>query len=433
MKIAYGKIGRSFNLDRANMSTLGGDVDVLNELERLAHMFPNDEIVIVSRNTGEHPQAVGLPQNIVNVWHDADNVRQEMLRHKRVIDKMNVQREYTRPHFLNADAIVMWVGQHGTSNVPIPNVGTDWDDNVLTNPQDSFLNYVGFITLGINEWRDAVDGQREEAWLLPDVRNYFKGRDLKWPLREPMLAQYDKDHQAKFERWLDPRSPEELGFDAVWEHSVWVTTVQQRYAGVELAAITNPAVQSMPSLDGRVPFGMLINENAKDRKPTRLDVLTEWVVLPGIPMANVHGTWSERSLRMLGVDIQPLPHAEAMHAMGTWRSTFTTPASGSGWATAKPWEAFLMGTVCFFHPKYDEQDHILGQLQEDEKPLYDWLRVKTPDDLKKRVAAVASNDDTYLWLATTQRRFLERVFTQDTLGNTLRDRILQQSKVQMHD
>jgi len=185
----------------------------------------------------------------------------------------------------------------------------------------------------------------------------------------------------------------------------------------------------MPDLDGRVPFGLLINENAKDRKPTRLDVLTEWVVLPGLPMDHVHGTWSEKSLRMLGTDIQPLPHAEAMGAMGTWRSTFTTPASGSGWATAKPWEAFLMGTVCFFHPKYDEQDHILRQLQNEEVHLYDWLRVKTPDDLKKRVEAVARDDDTYLWLATMQRRFLERVFREDRLGFTLRDRILEQGKV----
>lgn len=429
MKIAYGKIGRSFNLDRANMSTLGGDVDVLNELERLALMFPDDEIVIVSRNTGENPQAVGLPANITNIWHDAENVREEMLRHKSVLDKLHVQREYSRPFFLEADAIVMWVGQHGTSNYPIPVVGSDWDDHDLTKPQDSFLNYVGFITLGINEWRDEVDGQREEVWLLPDVRNYFKGRDLKWPLRLPMLAQYDKDHQAKFERWLDPRSPDELGFDAEWENSLWVSTVRQRYAGVELAAITDPALQPMPDLDGRVPFGLLINENAKDRKPTRLDVLTEWVVLPGLPMDHVHGTWSEKSLRMLGTDIQPLPHAEAMGAMGTWRSTFTTPASGSGWATAKPWEAFLMGTVCFFHPKYDEQDHILRQLQNEEVHLYDWLRVKTPDDLKKRVEAVARDDDTYLWLATMQRRFLERVFREDRLGFTLRDRILEQGKV----
>ena len=88
-----------------------------------------------------------------------------------------------------------------------------------------------------------------------------------------------------------------------------------------------------------------------------------------------------------------------------------------------------MGTVCFFHPKYDEQDHILRQLQNEEIPLYDWLRVKTPDDLKKRVEAVARNDDTYLWLATMQRRFLERVFAEDRLGRTLRDRILEQSKV----
>lgn len=429
-RILYGKIGRSFNLDRRNMSTLGGDVDVLNLLERLARMFPDDEVVVVSRNTGEDPSAVGLPANVRNVWSgpQAESLREEMLRHKKVIDKMHLSYDYVREEFARADAVVMWVGQHGTSNIPIPNVGTNWDEGVLTKPQDSFLNYVGFLHMGINAWRDAVDGQREEVWLLPDVRNYFKGRDLKWPLRLPMLAQYEKEHQAKFERWRDPRDPGPLGFDAEWEHSVWVTRVRQAYASVELAAITDPREYAMPSLEGRVPFGMLVNENAKERKPTRLDILCEWV-MPHFADADLHGTWSEQSLKILGRDITPLPHHEAMQAMSRWRTTFTTPASGSGWATAKPWEAFLNGTVCFFHPQYDDQDHILKQLVDEERPLYDWLRVKTPDDLRKRVHAVASSDDTYAWLATMQRRFLERVFLEDRLGHTLRERVSAQATV----
>lgn len=426
MKILYGKIGRSFNLNPGNLSTLGGDIDVLHQLKRLAVQHPDDEIIIVSRNTGENPQDVGLPANITNVWHNAGHVRDEMQRHKDVIDKMWVQEEYTRPFFDEADAIIMWVGQHGTSNIPIPNVGTDWDEGVLTKPQDSFLNYVGFLHWGINRWRDEWDGQREEVWLLPDVRNYFKGRDLKWPLREPMLAQFDKDHNAKFERWMDPRDPEELGFDAEWENSLWVATVRQRYACVEMAAIIDPAEHPLPSLEDREPFGLLINENAKDRKPSRLDVLTEWVQLPGLPMDHIHGTWSEQSKKILGTDITPLPHADAMGAMARWRSTFTTPASGSGWATAKPWEAFLNGTVCFFHPKYDEQDHILGRLQEHEKKLYDWLRCPDPEALRKRVEHVAKDDDAYLWLVNTQRAFLERCFTEDLLGKTLHRRILEQ-------
>jgi hypothetical protein len=427
VKIAYGKIGRSVTLDRRSISTLGGDVDVLNLLERLACARPDDEIIFVTRNSGEDPSSVGLPSNVKNVWHgaDADGVRAEMLKHKQVREKMWLTYEFVGPHFISADAVVMWVGQHGTSNIPIPNVGTDWKDDVLTNPQDSFLNYVGSFHMGINAWRDKCDGRREESWLLPDVRNYFKGRDLKWPLRETMLAQYNKTHQAKFERWGDARDPGPLGFDAEWEHSCWVTQVTQAYAGVELTAITDPAHGVQWDLDGRAPFGMLVNENAKERKPTRLDVLCEWV-LPNFPDAQLYGTWSEQSTKIMRRPITPLPHHEAMERMAQWRCTFTTPASGSGWATAKPWEAFLTNTVCFFHPRYDDQDHILSDADPD---LKRWLRPPTPAALKIAVDTVNRDDDVYEWLVNAQRAHLYRRFTQDLIGNTLRVRIEAQAKV----
>lgn len=427
MKILYGKIGRSFNLDRANMSTLGGDVDVVNFLERLALSHPQDTIVIVSRNSGENPQAVGLPTNIENLWSgpSAEAMREESLRIKDVHGKMMLSAGYVSPEFETADAVVMWVGQHGTSNMPIPNVGTNWSDGVLTKPQDSFLNYVGFLIHGINRWRDMFDGQREEVWLLPDVRNYFKGRDLKWPLRETMLAQYDKTHQAKFERWEDPRPPGPLGFDAEWENSVWVSQVRQQYAGVELAAITDPFTFPLPDLEGRAPFGMLINENAKDRKPTRLDVMYEWV-MPWGHEAELHGTWSEQSLKILGRNITPLAHGDAMRAMEGWRSTFTTPASGSGWATAKPWEAFLTGTICFFHPKYDDQDHILCGADPE---LRRFLRVKDPNDLERKVRYMWENDQAYEWFARMQRVWLEETFKSDHLGRVVHQRIVKSAGV----
>ena len=148
------------------------------------------------------------------------------------------------------------------------------------------------------------------------------------------------------------------------------------------------------------------------------------------PDAPVYGTWSTESLDRLKRDIQALPHGRAIEEMSKWRCTLTTPASGSGWATAKPWEAFLTGTICFFHPAYDDQDHILGQLQgDDEQHLYNWLRVSSAEELQNRVTHVMNDDNAYLWLATTQRKFLERVFLEDQLGNTLHERITTQATV----
>lgn len=442
MKIGYGKIGRSFDLNRGNMSTLGGDVDVLNLLERLARMYPDDEIILVGRNSGEDPQAMGLPPNVVNPWRDALKPLQadlkavgcevswsrtgksKQLSIEAQLAGLPVFKHYAEEMTKDIDAYVLWVGQHGTSNWNIPMTdGT----GTLTHPQDAFYWYAGHMLYAVNQWRDRHDGRVGEAWLNPDPRNYFKGRDLKWPPL-PILGQFDYEYQTKHERYGDTRDPQTLGYAGHWEHSAWTVRTQSTYNGVELTALSEPSLFPMPPLEGRTAFGMIVNENRRDVKDNRLDVLCEWI-LPRFESVELHGSWSKESCKILDRDITPLAHNLAMVKMGTWRSTFTTPASGSGWATAKPWEAFLTGTVCFFHPKYDVQDNILGQLNEDERPLYDWLRVKTPDQLVKRVNAVMQDDDTYLWLATTQRRFLERIFAEDQIGNTLRDRIAAQVTV----
>ncbi len=107
------------------------------------------------------------------------------------------------------------------------------------------------------------------------------------------------------------------------------------------------------------------------------------------------------------------------------RSTFTTPSSGSGWATTKPWQAFAVGTVCFFHPEYDTQGHIiptLKQLDDAERnqspdavhgwdvntaQLARWLRVRDAGDLAKRVRHLNEDHDAWWWLVVQQRRLYD--------------------------
>lgn len=416
MKILYGKIGRAFNLDTANTSTLGGDADVVNLLRDLARWYPDDEIVLVGRNSEDGI----LPANVTNPWTSADgkSCREEIRKEKNAVRRLAITREFTDPMFDAADAVVMWLGQHGTSNQPIPMVGENWG-GTLTNPQDSFLNYAGFLIAGVNRWRDACDGRREEVWLCPDVRNYWKGRDLKWPISRGVLAQYDHTHQTKHERWGDTRDPGTLGFEASWENGTWVTWTNMYYSGLELTALVPDALLGEWDLGDRKPFGMIVNENRKDCRNNRLDILCEWV-LPHYPKAELFGTWSDQSQRILGRTIAPVAHGEMYETLASWRCTFTTPASGSGWATAKPWEAFATGTVCFFHPAYDDQHHIL---READPNLRHWLCPPTPEALWKAVDAVNRDDGAYAWLVGRQREHLAWALTRDLVGYDIRARI----------
>lgn len=415
-RIGYGKLGRSMPLTLEDCGNLGGDVEMVAVVKTLALRHPDDTFILIGRNSGELPGDVGLPSNVYNPWvHWAPHLRRLMkervpagpLTIESQITLRDIFREITEATFLSLDGIVMWVGQHGTTNTPIPTVA---DPNELTKPQDWCAYYASFILQGINAWRDVDPIAREEIWLNADSRNRHKMRDLKWPLRHPILTQYKFEHPLKHYRYGDTRTPYRVwGDDEGWQwgkiaqqeandNQVWKSTVRNEYARLEINGLLprtpfGDLISFNDNWDRPGSFGLFINEARKQVSSAtkRVDIVKEWV-LPQQPHF-IHGTWSSESLTELGVDIKPAPWNEYYPRLHSVRATLTTPSSGSGFATAKPWEAFAGGTVCFFHPKYDDQDNILG----DASPsLRYFLRVNTADELAHKIQRL--NEDEELWI-----------------------------------
>jgi hypothetical protein len=398
MKIGYAKIGRSMPLSPAGFGEVGGDNEPPVLLNKLARRMPEHEFVIIGRNSGEVPQDVGLPSNVTNPW---TTWRPEVSAKMKEIGTDPVKTvqlldEYTLAEWASLDAVIVWMGQHGTSNSPIPVVG----GTELTNPQISFVNYASYVVRGISVWRDADPHNRQEIWLCPDPRNYLKCRDLKWP-PPPIMCQFDWSKKEKHYRYGDPTDPG--FFNATWaEDNVWQATHTYEYQELENVGIpTSTGIER--GFADRTRFGVLINEARTGVKNSRVDVARQWI-MPASPdwMA---GKWSQPSIKKLGFTVAPIPWHTVFSTLGTVKSSFTTPSSGSGWATTKPWECFAVGTICFFHPGYDTQDHILGRPGFEE--LRRWLRVDTPESLKKRVDAVNSSEETWSWLAAEQRRLYD--------------------------
>lgn len=432
MRIGYAKLGRSWNLDPAAWSTVGGDVDVYRLLRRLAFQHEEDEFILVGRNSGHRPTDVGLPKNVVNPYADDP----EMHRLAKALgrwdprpgvrnwkndgslqDIVAVNAYLVWPWFRDLDAVIIWAGQHGTSNQVIKMVGSDEE----TQPQTSSILYGGYLIRCINHWRDVDPLEREEIWLMPDVRNYLKCRDVKWPLRHPILGQYMFEREAKAYRWGDAREPGVSRWDEGPKHT-WVTTHRYEYSGLELTAIDENEVPSF-EWEGRRPFGVVMNENRPYIKNSRLEVLQTWV-LPyvGLDHLEVFGDWSKDSLERLGRD-EPFPTVPVTQMYDTvrrWKCTLTTPASGSGWATSKPWEAFAAGTVCFFHPEYDTQDQVLGDADTN---LHDWLRVDTPEELWKRVNHLDQDEAAWRWLVSKQYEHLRVRLDDDRIGRMINERL----------
>lgn len=427
MNIAYSKLGRSWNLDPKKASTVGGDLDVVRLLMRLAWDHPEHTFYLVGRNSGEHPQKVGYPGNVVNPWAtgwDMPTVSYPEIKAggKEYVDEFVEHWRRNAAELPDIDHHVMWLGQHGGANTPIPQVGYDWDDDKkLTTPQMAFVNYCSYLL-------DYCNQHFQQPLLLcPDPRNYLKAREMRFGPRYPILAQYAYDRMAKFEQydqWSEDGTPRFEGHHpGERQQSLWVCDVPYEYSGLELTALDEPHLIEFAEEPGEHTFGVISNENRKEVTLDRLTLVQGWVLPLGddVPL---FGKWSDKSMEALGREIDSVPTHKMYDTLRTFRSTFTMPASGSGWATAKPWEAFAAGTVMFFHPAYDDQGHIMPiegrphwtdapgsyPQREELQQLSNFLRVKSPEDLRKRVEAVAQDNDLWRKATRLQRTYFEEAF-----------------------
>jgi hypothetical protein len=444
--IGYGKLGRSMPLTLEKCGNLGGDVEMVAVVKELALRHPDDQFILIGRNSGEHPQDIGLPSNVLNPWargegswkpqldaaiqRDGD-IKGQVLTPERQLRLARLFDEITFPMFRRLDGMVMWVGQHGTSNTPIPKVS---DPSELTKPQDWCAWYSGFMLRGINHWRDTRGPwEYEEICLNADARNRHKMRDMKWPLRHPILAQFNSSKNLKHERYgyttglLD--DPRWLNYANDIGQNTWQSTVRDAYARLEVNG-----------LRPRMPFGDLISFNDSWHRPghfglfinearaigvrpelQRKTILEQWIA-PLEPHF-IHGTWSSEPYKDR---IKPAPWSEYYPRLHSVRTTLTTPSSGSGWATAKPWEAFAAGTVCFFHPEYDTQNNILGDAPAE---LQYWLRVKTAAELRERVEHLNLHEGRVLWqrLVEMQRTHFNLALQELTYMKMIEERLYGQA------
>lgn len=441
MRVAYGKIGRSMPLSLEKCGSLGGDVEMTGTIKTLAERNPDVEFWLVGRNTGEKPEDVGLPSNVINPWTNwGPQIREERRARGLNVSNLTIDQhlkigeifdEVILPTILSMDQIVIWAGQHGTTNNPLPSIRNGRDQ--LTKPHDWCALYAAYLLRGINRWRDVDPWLREEIWLNSDPRNYLKMRDLKWPLRRSVLSQFEFTHSLKHERFGDPgRVPPEwqrLGVSEIQfngrSSGMWTSTVQNTYARLEINGLMpgtpfGELLSFNDSWEGRGHFGLFINETRPYVTPNRRDLVRDWV--KPLNPAFIHGTWTHKSLMELGMSITSAPWEHYVPKLQSVRTTFTTPASGGGWATAKPWEAFAAGTVCFFHPLYDQNRHILENAP---SALTDALLVDSPSELRRRVDYLNTTAGRSLWkkLVTLQREHFESAVADATFAELIEDRI----------
>jgi hypothetical protein len=405
--IGYAKLGRSMELDLTKCTSLGGDNEMVPTIKLLAERHPEVDWLLVGRNSGDDPAGVGLPKNVFNPWtHWAPELRRRINYHGLNYANLSIEDHLKLKRLMNSivgdtfcslDGLVMWIGQHGTSNFPLPSIK---DRTKLTKPYDWANLYAGYLLAGINGWRTSDPERLEPVLLNADARNYPKFRDARHPLNHPVLGQYNQVNVMKHEAGDDVIS----------------SPTRTIYSRLEISSLVPGApfgdtITFDDRWAGRDDFGVVLNETRRDVSydRSRRKALVDWI-LPLQP-SFIKGVWSEKTMNELGVFPKPVPLLEYIPMIQSVHSTFTTPASGSGWATAKPWEAFAAGTVCFFHPLYDDQDNILSDAP---RTLRDFLRVQSPSELARRVRMVHEDQTTWQWAVELQRQHFEKACSELT-------------------
>jgi hypothetical protein len=416
--IGFAKMGRTVHLDPRKWGFVGGDDEPPLSLVTLARRNPSDTFVLVGLNSGWDTAKDTLPSNIVNPW--TPEVRRAISSCNTSDEVEVIFNEHLRSWFERLDALVVWSGQSGTSNSSIPKIGEPWGGKHVT-PLQSQIRQSAYLTMGINAFRERDPLKYEEIWLNPDPRNVPKMRDLKWPQRHPILAQYNFTETRKFERYQDTRSPEDCGFKAQWEGDhIWVAKQEHRYARLEICGATPEHIgeQSLIPWDQRDRFGIIANETRSYVTNARRAIVNNWV----IPLEPdfIHGKWDDGHEIELGRKITPASRDDYFPLLRSVKSTFTMPSSGSGWATVKPWQAFATRTACFFHPRYDDQSNILRDLP----PFTShYLRVASPDELAARVDALHEDRDLWEKIITDQYELYRRESERLTYAEFIEARI----------
>jgi hypothetical protein len=472
LRIGYLKFGRSIPFDPASWGPQG-DAEAVNLLQRLAARNPDHTWVIVGKNDR---YMEGMPQNVENVFTEIPHALTTYNQCANAeaapagADFHKFQGSaggfWVRPEgaardaaasakIAEVDAVIVHIGQHGCSSIPIPQVASTWEQALadpvhhITHPQVMARNYQEYASRGLNALGDRTNGQAPVIWICVDPRNYVKSRELKWPTGGDMiLAQHQFTRKSRHERYGDPRTPEELGFGD-WNvptraGELWESTHTYKHAGTELMILPDLwETWGRSRWADRKDIGVASTSFWVGKNRDRRSWLIQRLILDTWPNADVYGKWDKKSLA--DVQIEPTSNtvAEFQWLLNSWKVTVSLPAVGSDWCVAKPYQCFAANVACFIYGRADTQGWILPSRRqtpeatevadglwsvrtdwtENDIHLARWLRIEHEDEFVPRAKQLIADAETWGWVVGAQRELLARRWDEKLLERTIESRL----------
>lgn len=383
-----GKIGKSVLFDESKWGPIGGDNEAPKLIRKTAELNPDDTFIIIGRNDLQRArEKYLLPDNLFDVYDGASKEERKDLNF--ICNRLNN---------VKIDGCFLMSGPTANCNIP----EKSFKRNELKKGQyehakslETFVNYVAPIYQYLNV--------SNIPWIMiaNDPRYIGQGNDL---INQPkkILSQFnEKILMQTFDNW---------------ENQNYVKNeITSVYAGMEKIFL----IDQQPKLEEKtIKFMVVLNEGNNGVK-SRYSELKKYV-LDYMDDVEIYGKWDESTIgndsRFKGskkfIDLQTI--------LPSVKYTFIIPIK-PGWVTSKWIEMLCNGVIPFFHPDYDTQGHC---------NVPSALRVKTPEELHKKIELLEERPETYKKLLEKCMELLtEDDFSGRTISNTIMSNVIAVNKL----
>jgi len=378
-----GKIGKSVKFNPKTWGATGGDNEAPTLFRTMAELNPNDKFILIGRNDIKRIRGkINLPDNLYSIYE-----------HCTKEETTDIDYVYNKLKDVEISGCFLFGGPNSGANIPNKSYKRlDLKKGIKTfaKPLEMFKNYVGPVYNYLNK--------SNIPWILisNDPRYSDQGLDL---MNKPkkILSQFNETVTMST-------------FDNFEDQNIVRCKVQSEYSEMEKIFLIN---KKLPEIYPRTEKIMIVLNEGGNGVKSRYNELKKYV-LDYIDDVKIYGKWKHKETENDDRFKGPKKFEDLQKELKNVKYTFIIPIK-PGWVTSKWVEMISNGIIPFFHPDYDTQHHC---------PVLDFIRIKTPDDLYKKIEYLEKNPEAYNKLL----KYHMSLFDTDIFsGKKLSDRIIKES------
>lgn len=364
MNIGFGKFGKSIKFREKSWGIHGGDASPSILLASLAKSNPDDTFYLIgksdfSRLDLKRKLELFPNKNVIDIWDYANESEHEYQHPADCIRKNNIK----------IDSCIFMSGPTGCISIPYKFrlLNSKKEDNMICKTMQFTEKYGAPIINYINETNIPYVTLCEDPRYFP-----LLARDLFYRPKIT-LGQYNDIKERKHHK------------DYV-EQDVFMANVEVKYSGAETIFAIAEEPYNIDELVSKKKLFMnlYLNQGLGAGGLDRGPMVDEWILQNfNRNDIKIHGKWDSPWSEMDNFTSTGM--SDLIDEMLATKYTLIIPIK-AGWVTSKFWKMLHFGILPFMHPLYDTQSTI---------PVHDFLRVKTPEEFKKKIQILEDNPDKY--------------------------------------